>query len=701
MDSWRDKLKSASDFLKRHQLASDSVSYALNFVPILGPFLKEVYDKALRSGQDKSGDILKILQSLQKNNEDDLQKLMDTVQDNQLALLGDKDILTKLVASNGDIADMQQQIKSDLIQLKIGQRSLIRNTQRIEENTQRVLDDMKVSENHISCLHLNLMGVENCEAVLGKIAHVNITVGDQSIPFVSFDNINNTMERASRGAGLFITGLSGSGKSRVLFETTKNTKAMLILGEKMTLEQIKSAAESAGGKASVVIDSTLYSAKKKAEDFHVLLWDNFPDGLVNTETLSSVKNALEMVASVNNTQVVISLDPKFYAKYSDLAKEIASVTTVNVSYTKDEFGTVFRTIGKVYLGLDYEKKIGANENKIIDKLFAKWGLPKYIESYFALATQEDDAVSLAEKLGDQKYEDWAADQFRLLRARNVNLNFLYAIKLANLFGEDNDEVSLKKLQSKYLGTCDKDPDPLLENWFYMSSGSCVMHDLDLNALDFDHSAKLRIFSYIQRGGFEQFIRSRDDRLDWSGYVKLGKFFAKNTKYFIFNDLMTGAIGAFQTQEPIQAHLISALIEGIGVEFNSLTNAEKTLFLQHAKDSGFIAPAEGTGVGSIFGSLSDDYKREVLEIARVNPEFAGSLGLTIGNSFGSLSDEYKTKALGLAQENPEFAEWFGWGVGRSFGSLSDEYKTKALGLAQENPEFVDALRSSAPYLTSKK
>jgi hypothetical protein len=380
-----------------------------------------------------------------------------------------------------------------------------------------------------------------------------------------------------------------------------------------------------------------------------------------------MKDALTMVAGDNNVRVVISLNPNFYAKYKYLAKNFASLTTVDVRYSIDDFVEMFSALGMFYLGSkeEYEKKIGTDEKKITDLLYARWGSPKSLNSYFdELARHKNiNAVSLARDLKDKDYKQWIKDQLILLSGQGINLDFLFAIKLADLFGEDNKQKPLEQLQKDIFHSRGQKTE--LNDWFYRSSGRCFMHDEDMNALDFDDSSKSKIFERIEKNGFEDFLKSRIDRLDWSGYKELGKFFAQNTKYFIFNDLMTGAIGAIQTQEPpIQDDIISTLMEGIGVEFNSLTNAEKTLFLQHAKDHVFGARAEGTGVGAIFGSLSDDYKREVLEIARVNPEFAGSLGLPIGNSFGSLSELDKTNALSLAQENPKFAFWLGWGVGRS-------------------------------------
>lgn len=476
LPSWHEFNEKLSEFEKKvsqkieqfkndHPLLDAAIKSLLPLFP--APFssiAQNIYNCSDGSEEEKTQQVLNYFQYLRSQGEKhynqiatQLDNILDKIdnlneivaKENTLETI--KDILissTSVVNQKMDLLDNQfKQIGQQVGKIEDGQieeleiaRAELEITKRTEKNTQQVLAEMKSNsfEEPISSLHLNLTGVKNREAVVGAIAHVQIIVDDQYIPFISFDNINNVLERALRGAGLFITGSSGSGKSRVLFEASKNADEMLVLGGKTTLEQKKSVAESAGGKASDVIDSTLIEAKKRAEDVHVLLWDNFPEGLVNRENLFSVKNALEMVASANNTIVIIALDPQFYAKYCDLAKEIASLTTVNVRYTKDEFGTVFRTIGKVYLGLDYERKIGANENKIVDILFAKWGLPKYIESFFALASKEDvNAVSLAETLGDKNYGDWAADQFRLLRERKVNLDFLYAIKLANLLGKDN------------------------------------------------------------------------------------------------------------------------------------------------------------------------------------------------------------------------------------------------------------------------
>jgi predicted AAA+ superfamily ATPase len=123
---------------------------------------------------------------------------------------------------------------------------------------------VKAPEKYISFLCLNLTGITNREDILAEIAHVNINMDGRSIPFVSSDQIQIALDRASQGRGLFITGPRGSGKSRLLFEASKKTDEMLVLGEKKILEQIKSDVENAGGKASdITDDSTLANAKKR------------------------------------------------------------------------------------------------------------------------------------------------------------------------------------------------------------------------------------------------------------------------------------------------------------------------------------------------------------------------------------------------------------------------------------------------------
>ena len=203
----REGFKAAYEKIQNNPYTSAFVSAVLQPIPVVGTFLQKAYENS--SSQEKSKKILHLLEILQDNDEK-LQALIETVKTKPQNQLEDTEILEKLFASNGDITKALQRIEESQAQQLV--------------KTQQILDAVKAPEKYISFLCLNLTGITNREDILAEIAHVNINMDGRSIPFVSSDQIQIALDRASQGRGLFITGPRGSGKSRLLFEASKKNR---------------------------------------------------------------------------------------------------------------------------------------------------------------------------------------------------------------------------------------------------------------------------------------------------------------------------------------------------------------------------------------------------------------------------------------------------------------------------------------------
>jgi GTPase SAR1 family protein len=113
---------------------------------------------------------------------------------------------------------------------------------------------------------------------------------------------------------LFIYGPSGCGKSRIIVEIISelsNTGG----SEKIYIVYPRNAIGTGSGIIS------LYDLMVKLGEKDVVIWDNFPDGIIHGD-IASARRALEIVSSRRTMKLLVALKPKYLEPYAELATSL-------------------------------------------------------------------------------------------------------------------------------------------------------------------------------------------------------------------------------------------------------------------------------------------------------------------------------------------------------------------------------------------
>lgn len=201
-------------------------------------------------------------------------------------------------------------------------------------------DDIEVSCTLLALEH----NKSSIDELIQKIAtSINVQLAleqeNQEIPFIHFSGFDNVQHDDK----LFLCGPSGCGKSRSIFEITKRTiteekekgkgiKNIYIINPRRTLEN-----ES--------IDRVkLNELVNKFNDNDIVIWDNFPDGLVNKD-LYSAQNVLEIISSKNVKSLFVTLKPKYLEMYRDIAAKTPEIYKYEISYDKHTIKNILKSYG--------------------------------------------------------------------------------------------------------------------------------------------------------------------------------------------------------------------------------------------------------------------------------------------------------------------------------------------------------------------
>jgi len=136
---------------------------------------------------------------------------------------------------------------------------------------------------------------------------------------------------------LFLYGTSGSGKSRCIYEIVRERiadfKNIFIINPRHTV----------GAKESGRIKLTELFSRFSNED--AVIWDNFPDDIINTD-LDSARSVLEELSEKGNAKcLLVALKPKYLEIYREIANKIFELSVHEITYNNDNFKNIIRSYG--------------------------------------------------------------------------------------------------------------------------------------------------------------------------------------------------------------------------------------------------------------------------------------------------------------------------------------------------------------------
>ena len=145
-------------------------------------------------------------------------------------------------------------------------------------------------------------GIDALQTIATAINVRLILNGQDSIPFIAPTNFH----LACKQDRLFLYGVGGSGKSRIIFELVKsmfqdvdrNRGRIFVINPIQSLDR-------------EIKKTTLMELAREISSCDVVVWDNFPDGLFRKD-IDTGKRALEMVTYSSTKNLYIALKPKIF-----------------------------------------------------------------------------------------------------------------------------------------------------------------------------------------------------------------------------------------------------------------------------------------------------------------------------------------------------------------------------------------------------
>jgi len=564
------------------------------------------------------------------------------------------------------LVESQQSMKDDLRYAMVDIKSL---EQRVSIGDWRDLSKVKTSWTMIE----NPSSLD--DRALGDLLHLRPFSPEgregQEPSFVPFGNATELMNRLS-SEDLFITGMSGSGKSRVIFEALRRRRSsssgIWLVGEYL-------GGNESGTLAEFCDKVTAFARESSSRQ--IIVWDNFPRGLLEFgNDPDACKSILKRLTSIPEAQAefLISLDPSEYERMSDAPVDVfRSRDILRISYDRAELDALLESIGRFQLGdQEYESRVSAVKEDILDALYRNFNLPLAIEDFCSalVAEQQKNPAEIAQGLGSKEYSIYVKEQLAQLhvkdmeiehlQARQSNTDLLYTAKLFRVLNRvartfDVEDVQWKVFGTKYYQT------EQLRNWIKLESGIYLMHDFYLATLEFNEEALKAIFDFASREGARA-------------------LFTQSGSVAIPNDL-------------------KSFVLLLGEHFSVCLPDNFDRLIRNLLEQDFLKrDGVGPGIGSLYNTLESEYKSKLVALAKSNAMFAYGFGRGIGFAFDKLTGPDFGPLLDLASVSQDFAEGFGRGAGLAFSKLDYDSAMRLLEVskAMDAPVLLDFVTSRFAY-----
>ncbi len=555
-------------------------------------------------------------------------------------------------------------------------------------------------------------------------------------PFTTFEKFNIIKEEEGVVDKLFISGPSGVGKSRCIYEIFKNNinryqKIIVINPRNSITENYKRA--------------PLLDIISKINEDDAIIWDNFPDGLIKKDR-SNLHDILELISSCNSKKAIISLKPSYLEVIGNITADIPDYHSERISYSKEELKQIIKSYGSrisEYKDV-YEKEIVTDLDKITNILWQKEPTPLTILDYYnelidkerqkdtkvkdanikitspsysnrtAIHHINNPAVLVAEKL--LRSTTYYKHQFELLshvKGREGDMDFLYTLKLCFDLEIEPTLHKVESLQKEMFGTR-----PVsytgLRNWVYFSGQICSMHDVCRDTILLEDNILSNILHHIS-DNFVKFI-SNNYSSSMTRINTLALFLGKNVKYLPRNDsnpfvpdiiyqymkknvsferaFGQGVGEVFESLEEnlqktmtsridTEIHFTIGMGESLGYRFFSI---EKNPIFKKIKDDFNFAHNFGNSVGKLIPYLSEEHRKQIFETAKSNPYLLDGLGSGIGSIYESLDENLQKEMFANAKSDSEMMRGLGQGSGLKFSNSSPLSSSATFNKSYQNKIF---------------
>ncbi|HYV51750.1 MAG TPA: hypothetical protein VE971_00515, partial [Candidatus Eisenbacteria bacterium] len=569
---------------------------------------------------------------------------------------------------------------------------------------------------------------------ISKVAfaiNVQLTLNDvneqhstqSSLPFVFPNDFDYVKDRDN----LFIYGPSGCGKSRTIVEIFSR------LSDAGGIEKIYVVnPRNAIGVESGLI--SLYDLVNKLGEKDVVIWDNFPDGIIQRDLASAVR-VLEIVSSRRTMRLLVSLNPKYLESYAELVTSIMpGFSTYYVKYDRRKIRNILKSYGtssspqyrKLYENyitqeidttsqilwqkdptpltvLDYYNDLGSKEKEI---------LPSKVEeiSIRGNRTYKLNAVAIAEKL--PACTQYYSQQFELLNSsvnRQSDVQFLVALKLCYEIGLERSIDLVRKIHKGIFGDAIMfyEPTKLLDTWIYTSGQYYAMHDSCREAIRLTDTTRSKTVAYLCNSLAD--LLSGDSNIEntkmksaveGSEYKQrlvsdqslhsLGLFLGRNVQYMPSgpsHPFLPDRVYAYIRQN---LQLENAVGQGIGDSFESLDENLQKIIMNRIESEIVLASGMAESLGHLYAMFDKNRRSQLMTKIYSGGLFARYFGQSLGRLFKYITPHLQEEIFGHMETNPQFADGIGTGLGYIFRSLDTIFQRDILQKAQTNGEMSRGL-----------
>ncbi|MGA9152301.1 MAG: hypothetical protein WBZ36_17130 [Candidatus Nitrosopolaris sp.] len=570
---------------------------------------------------------------------------------------------------------------------------------------------------------------------ISKVAfaiNVQLTLNDankqhsnhNSLPFVFPNDFDNVKDRDN----LFIYGPSGCGKSRTIVEIiSKLSNAGRT--EKIYVINPRNAIGVESGMIS------LYDLVNKFGEKDVVIWDNFPDGIIQRDIASAMRG-LEIVSSRRTMKLLIALKPKYLEAYAELVSSIIpEFSAYYVKYDRGKIRNILKSYGTCsstqYRRL-YENYITHEMDATSQILWQKDPIPLTVLDYYKdLATKENEvlpskvkelilsrgyrtdkinAVTIAEKLPSST--QYYAQQFELLNSsvnRKSDVQFLVALKLCYEIGLERSIDLVRMIHKGIFGDAImfQEPTRLLDTWIYTSGQYYAMHDSCREAIRLTDSIKSKTVAYLCNslaallsGGLDIEITKKRSDAEGSEYKKqpvsdqlfysLGLFLGKNVQFMSSgpsHPFLPDRVYAYIRQN---LELENSVGQGIGDSFESLDENLQKRIMNRIESEIELASGMAESLGHLYTMFDRNRRSQLMTKIYSGGLFARYFGQSLGRLFKYITPDLQDEIFGHMKTNPQFADGIGTGLGYIFRSLDTIFQRDILQKAQTSGEMSRGL-----------
>src|SRR5215467_8103143 len=570
---------------------------------------------------------------------------------------------------------------------------------------------------------------------ISKVAfaiNVQLTLNDaneqhstqNSLPFVFPNDFDNVKDRDN----LFIYGPSGCGKSR-------------------TIVEIISKLSDAGGFQKVYVVNprnaigvesgmiSLYGLVNKLGENDVVIWDNFPDGMIQRDTASATR-VLEIVSSRRTMKLLIALKPSYLESYTELVTSIMpDFSAYYVKYDRGKIRNILKSYGtssSTQYRMLYENYITHEMDATSQILWQKDPTPLTVLDYYKdLATRENEvlpskvkelilsrgyrtekinAVTIAQKLPSST--QYYAQQFELLNSsvnRKSDVEFLVALKLCYEIGLERSIDLVRMIHKGIFGDAVmfQEPTRLLDTWIYTSGQYYAMHDSCREAIRLTDSKKSNTVAYLCNslaallsGGLDIEITKKRSDTEGSEYKKqpvsdqllhsLGLFLGRNIQFMPSgpsHPFLPDRVYAYIRQN---LQLENAVGQGIGDSFESLDENLQKIIMNRIESEIELASGMAESLGHLYSMFDRNRRSQLMRKIYSGGFFARYFGQSLGRLFKYITPDLQDEIFGHMKTNPQFADGIGTGLGYIFRSLDTIFQRDILQKAQTSGEMSRGL-----------